>query len=1644
MRATWLTGFLRPASAERVRRRAARVSPPHLRPIELITLEPRNAPGDMLTFTALPWNSPPVFVDPPVPAVAPDAGPSAVESGAPPLALLPPLPPLPPTAPAPGDRTAASPPAARSDDPFALPFGVPVGTFGVSVDAARMWFAPPTPEAGWASPDGGAGASSPAPAPLGDAGILGGGTTATGDDNGDTAPSAPPSTGGQPRPMSSPPTTIPPPGIPPMPMPPPATPPTTPPVTPPMPMPPPGVPPMPMPPPVTPPVPPPPMPPMPPGPPPAPVGNLWLSTDTNPIILGEEAGYFVETWLDPVPNYRVEWDFDYVGGVFDVDPAASGMYVTHTPTKAGPTVVAARLSEQNGAPVGGVLTLNSNVLHPAPVLDLAEELTTTAGDPFTVPLKVQSVPGIASYAWWESFEGSDWYQDSAYVGQRPQVTFWEPGVYDIWVDVTDKQGLTESAWTTLTVVEPDPSIRFTVTGDQREGSVTRFRADELLPQLDTAISIYADWLGDGTYEQIDRSEWEVISDGSVIFNHIYDDDNTNAEDTWYSRMRLENEDGDATYVVAPARVRNVAPAVNFVTGWWRSTLKSVSGADVFRIAAGQPLRIDPAANVGFTLDPSLADRDGMRYRWTIDGATKETTTPYFALPQYAPGRTYTVSLAVDDGDGGVVVSDEVMVVVDGYGSNLPGSPTSPTGSYQFGHFSVREPASGGLSPNPPVEDGVYHSTQYGPYAAAVESVLVPENQPIETRLKLLDIPGRVAPADADPRYRYIVSILDTVSKSVVQNYTIVTKSSTFTLPALPTNRQATVSVWMTESGRDFQSASYTYNQSRLVIRTPTELTYLQQLGELWTTLQRLANEFGTHGMALANALVFGDGKAILDRLKDGLNKGFGMFWTKLQTPGEATKRLFCWLSGRDFVPGTPEPPELAGLNLTTAEGATAFLLKAAGLNWDRVQASWLDALGGGNIDALEDLETLVGNSQDLNDPMGFVRLLQKASASADFDLKFEDLQTELQNKLKTSLENASGQAAIQLAGRFLPGVGAVQAAVNSLGWLIANRSSFELLMTEIASAIPDLLTNSQAAIDAFSQKVAGVLDKGVFLGLSFAASQLGLGKLKDKIMGLAQDVPARIDAAFRGFIGKKATLKRGGAQNAEFDGKLAKELKATYDGKTYTLWVMKTGKGKSHIRLSLGTSLVAVLEAKHFTNAWAAANDQPIGHINRLQTLSDELSRKANAPTARPGGAGNQPQARPRLLGDLRDDQRAVTEASQQVKEAIEAGECTLLGLGCFAAGTLLWSPAGWRAVETLRPGDMVYSRDEHDADAAVEARPVEEVFERYARVLHLTVAGGLIRTTGEHPFWADRVERGLGWAKACELQMGDRLRSAAGEWLAVEALEDTEQWEAVYNCRVAEWHTYFVGREEWGFSLWAHNTYDFISGRTLIGSVESNMALGGLVSAAAKQEIVRSVVAEGMRDDKLRLFGHGAVGNLARLGDLLARRMKQSFASDAQVTGVREVMAVYFADTQVEKDRFSRETDIKKLGDWTEYIEKRLADRDARGKSISVYRREMLQANRNPDKPRTHGHHIVAKKGADSVKEAACDSRDVLLYYGINPYWHRENLCYAPNTGHNNARVVALRQELVQAYNDRLPKSDIVEILRRTAEQFVNPTQTP
>jgi hypothetical protein len=138
----------------------------------------------------------------------------------------------------------------------------------------------------------------------------------------------------------------------------------------------------------------------------------------------------------------------------------------------------------------------------------------------------------------------------------------------------------------------------------------------------------------------------------------------------------------------------------------------------------------------------------------------------------------------------------------------------------------------------------------------------------------------------------------------------------------------------------------------------------------------------------------------------------------------------------------------------------------------------------------------------------------------------------------------------------------------------------------------------------------------------------------------------------------------------------------------------------------------------------------------------------------------------------------------------------------CFAAGTPLLTPDGARPIEQFKPGDMLLSRSEFSADGALEPKAVEEVFVRIGLIFHLHIGRQVIRTTAQHPFFV----QGRGWVEAGVLNIGDLLLSHDGQWLPVEDLFDTGQYETVYNLAIADYHTYFVGQFSWGFSVWAHN----------------------------------------------------------------------------------------------------------------------------------------------------------------------------------------------------------------------------------------------
>jgi hypothetical protein len=131
--------------------------------------------------------------------------------------------------------------------------------------------------------------------------------------------------------------------------------------------------------------------------------------------------------------------------------------------------------------------------------------------------------------------------------------------------------------------------------------------------------------------------------------------------------------------------------------------------------------------------------------------------------------------------------------------------------------------------------------------------------------------------------------------------------------------------------------------------------------------------------------------------------------------------------------------------------------------------------------------------------------------------------------------------------------------------------------------------------------------------------------------------------------------------------------------------------------------------------------------------------------------------------------------------------------VACFAAGTPLVVDfeGNSRSIEDIEVGDDVLARSEFDAAGPLELKRVEEKFVRVAPVMELVVRGQVITTTAEHPFYVAGEER---FVPAGELTLEDQLVDSQGRPIAIDAIRVTDRLITVYNLRVADFHTYFVG----------------------------------------------------------------------------------------------------------------------------------------------------------------------------------------------------------------------------------------------------------
>ncbi len=1156
--------------------------------------------------------------------------------------------------------------------------------------------------------------------------------------------------------------------------------------------------------------------------------ELWLEADADPVLKGDEVTF----WLpEDAPEFAtVEWDANYDGTTFQPVTDAADTWFTTTFATAGTRTVAARVTDANA--VAQIVTLSVTVETPPPELTVPEDTTAVVGVAKTQTVEVDTELDVASVAWAFAYYADDYEwdfeTDPALTDEEVSYTFPFAGEYDVRVTVTDTAGKSTEGYFHVTVASAAPTATAQVSGPISEGGTVTFTVWELDPDALDTITVYANWTGaaDAPFDQLNAGDLVANADGSVSFTHQYLDV-PDPGTTFTAKIYVLDEWGLSSldYDV-PVVVNNVAPDHTIWAGFGAATFAN-QGVNLWALRPGEVLEFRPGAG-GLAL-PNVHEQSEYRFHWTLTPAGGSPTTvvtvgPRLALPDYTVGSVYHVKAWVADGDPAETqnpVEHTFTVVVDGARDVVEESSwTGVRAQSIYGRLTL---------------DGAAVPVGYAPYFnTTIRKVGWPVGDAATARFTLDPASRQYAEAvergytikfHARARY-YDVEEFSYQSANNDLLGTIIYENTdgVFVIDAPDSlDRRVDFSAWVNfeHNGQvvkwfvDVVGANGSTDElaaPRIILETPKTLTTAARISGAIQMIRDLSAQLSDRGLALADALTSADRAAhIATALVNGFGAGVSQFATAMITPGELKNQVLKWLAANVNVSGFATAT-------WDANTLTNFLLQYSGLTVDNAMNVARQQLGAGNLAALDTVATWfegVGSDpkallDQVNGSLTAAGLTpeERSALGLDTAALLTQINTAFQNKVTESLSKLGAQ----VVARFVPGAGAVLSVYNTVRWVLDNQGQINGLMQQFVAAIDAVLDQTKDVTQAgllVQGAVYNGLQNAVPVLLSAAASQFGLGNLPTEFKRAIEYIPGKVDTLLRAAVAKVATRLGGGASRGLFAGQMAPQRTFSHNGVVYMLWVAQdtTGPQVKVARVPAPNTFVYIgtLTDASFTNATKAGLDgqSAKAHINALISAAQALhtatkTHGTSATVLKQKRDAMSTNAPPSVVAD-------TSSAADKLIEDIKNDACKALQAGCFAAGTKLLTKRGWVAVEHIVEGDEVAARHESEPNGAVEWKPVEACFRRTGRILHLHGPDGeLIRTTPEHPFHVE----GKGWTAAGALQEGDRLETLVGDSVTLAEVFDTELWETVYNVRVADFHTYFVGDDGWGFSVWAHNAY--------------------------------------------------------------------------------------------------------------------------------------------------------------------------------------------------------------------------------------------
>ncbi|MBY0460013.1 MAG: Hint domain-containing protein, partial [Gemmataceae bacterium] len=157
-------------------------------------------------------------------------------------------------------------------------------------------------------------------------------------------------------------------------------------------------------------------------------------------------------------------------------------------------------------------------------------------------------------------------------------------------------------------------------------------------------------------------------------------------------------------------------------------------------------------------------------------------------------------------------------------------------------------------------------------------------------------------------------------------------------------------------------------------------------------------------------------------------------------------------------------------------------------------------------------------------------------------------------------------------------------------------------------------------------------------------------------------------------------------------------LLAVQDGLNVRAELQQRDKFGKYKRVGAGLTEQAFLD--YTSKSQGADGRSAKQHIGDFLTKAGQVHAEAKRKT--PPGAASAG------LAPLNTKKGELKAEAIHVERDIRENACTLLSLGCFAAGTKLLTRRGWVAIEFLAEGDEVASRSDRDPSGEVAWKGVE------------------------------------------------------------------------------------------------------------------------------------------------------------------------------------------------------------------------------------------------------------------------------------------------------------------------------------------------